>query len=151
MNAHTRAYALSVVRSRWLVLVALLFTNVALAQQRPFVADPMHAYLVEGRVVDEHGRGVPGVVVERMSDASGSEPFSRGAYRETTDRRGAFRFEFSALGWGTGRTWYLAAHRAGCSDARATVELQREDRNGRAIDVARGALIRLPPCAPHGH
>jgi hypothetical protein len=130
--------------------IAISMHSAAFAQPvRPPIADPYHAHLVEGRVVDAREQGVGGLVVERMRDATGNEPFSRGAYRVTTAADGAFRFEFRGLGWGTGLTWHLAVHRPGCADTRVTVQLAREQPPGEhAIDVARNVRIQLGPCAP---
>jgi hypothetical protein len=144
--------------ARLLVVAAVAATSghAAWAQpQRPAIADPYYAFLVEGRVLQADGRPAAGVDVERAEDARGQRPFSPGAdiYRATTDARGGFRLSFSGLGLSTGRVWYLAVRRAGCAGTVATVTLRRGPAppDGREGDVARGVVIRLPACARDHH
>jgi hypothetical protein len=121
--------------------------SIAAAQpRRPPVADPLHAHLVEGRVVDASGAPIAGAFVERVTGAADDTPFSRGAYRTTTDAQGAFRFSFRGIGVSTGRTWYLAVRRAGQPVVIETVSLDRRvvPGVGREGDVATGVVIRVP-------
>jgi hypothetical protein len=135
--------------TRRVLLVAALLTRSAAAQPiEPAVADPYCAWLVEGRVVLADGRPAAGVVVERTSAADGRAPYSAGAYRETTDAGGAFRFSFHGLGWPTGTTWHLAARRPGCRGAVVTVTLAHAPMPPAGEgDLRTGVLIRLPRCA----
>ncbi len=131
------------------VVVAGVVAPALLAQTRPHVADPWHGYLVEGRVLDAGGLPLANIVVERTIDHLGTAPYSPGAYREVTNRNGRFRFEEHGLGPSTGRTWYLAARRPGCPDTLATVTLTPATLtpgSTRESDVARGVVLRLPPC-----
>lgn len=129
-------------------LLVLLIGSVAHAQERPPIADPWHGYLVRGRVLFDDGAPAAGVLVERASSATSARPYSEGAYRTVTDARGLFRFEHAGLGPGTGRTWYLAVHRAGCAPVVITVELHEGTVQGREGDVATGIELRVPRCLP---
>jgi hypothetical protein len=135
-----------------LLAVALLARSAAAQPIEPAIADPYTAYLVAGRVVRADGRPAAGVVVERVGTADGRAPYSAGAYRETTDARGAFRFSFHGLGMSTGMTWHLAARRPGCRAAVVTVTLTRAPLppSGWEGDVRTGVLIRLPRCVAQG-
>ncbi|MDB4929131.1 MAG: hypothetical protein JWM10_1615 [Myxococcaceae bacterium] len=134
---------------RALLTAALLARSAAAQSNVPAIADPYTAHLVEGRVVLADGRPAAGVVVERAGSADGRTPYSAGAYRDTTDARGAFRFSFHGLGMSTGLTWHLAARRPGCRGAVVTVTLTRAPLppSGWEGDVRTGVLIRLPRCA----
>lgn len=135
-------------RSALFALAVTLLATPALFAQRAFIADPMHAYLVEGDVREGRGAPVAGLLVERVQGAGDPRPFSQGAYREVTDARGHFRFAFRGFGLSTGRTWHLALRRPGCSDVIETVELaftRMPDGNGEG-DVRTGLVFRLAPC-----
>jgi hypothetical protein len=130
------------------LLLISAWTSTARAQPNtPPVADPWHAYLVEGRVVDASGAPAPDVVVERVRGTNDGAPYAEGAYRAITDAEGRFRFAFSGLGWPTGRVWFLAARGGGCPGSVTRVELGTERIDGWDADVRRDVVLWLPSCA----
>lgn len=137
-------------RLRYAVVIAgIAIASIAHAQQRPPIADPFHAHLVEGRVLGPRDAPVAGVVVERVMGPDDDMLYST-AFRETTDARGAFRFEFHGLGLSSGRTWHLAVRRPGCPVVIQTAILERRvvPGVGREGDVATGVVLRVPACTP---
>src|SRR5207245_8327017 len=110
------------------------------------VADPHYAYRVDGRVLLADGRPAVGVEVERVLSDRDPRPYSTGNPPASTDPHGAFRFEFSGLGWSTGRTWTLAVRRRGCPGRTVTITLHSGHVDEWDADVATDVVIRLPAC-----
>lgn len=123
------------------MVIALLTAPHAPAQGRRPVRHPYFGYLVEGHVLRADGAPASGVQIERTETQSFS------AESKITDANGAFRFERSGFGWGSGLHWTMILRRAGCPDVTRAVTLRAGPfvgfRGNRATDV----VLRLPACS----